>query len=748
MSTQLPKTVIALVTAGHNSVIKKLLEQLANKHTFEFIFVETIEAANKEIKKCLYGLFIIEVIDKSSFINSLAILKKNKKLLSGNHMKVGSFNHMENIKVENSLKKSGVDDFFDLFINPKSFSFKLDFWFKTLRKKNISLNSNDSSAVHVGSGARGGNGEDPKRKRYEVVVVPALDLENDIWLCVDPADCKNILRRWLVKLVGPSPYTGKWEQDNLKKNRNVSVWKFIFEKEHKLLFIEGQGHWCSEGTKPDYDWNENKWIFSGAAPSLFWEGETADYDYKFQYNNGALHLAANSMFAETKKDSIHSTFDKDFQFGGEQAQAETAESVKGSTESISSNMRGESSSSAEELGHLEGSIDALGEGFDDIKGKIKSGTDNLGTGQMSNKSKFQESAKKDMQGKMSGGDNSASSHMSNKSEYQEKTDKDMQGKMDGGDNLGPSHMSNDNQYRETAQKDMQGKMDGGDNLGPSHMSNDNQYRETAQKDMQGKIKGKDADSTKKGSGLIGKKDQRDDVFQGIVGKGKDRAKSAGNEMNSETDDKNQKSKSNDRDGSIEYMEDILAPKVYAKSSDTKKRKEGTSDYQQTKGYEFEDEDEDSAPKDKGTIYDDFDPEASVAAEAQPEQISETQIKEMTESGEVKIVIEKKNGDDVVQYVGGLEDMFEPELVVTIPKNKFKHKENVSVYMLIKYQDNKVSMTMNGVVNEVEEDENPDKEILLVELQDYDAEKIELFMELYLKRQENIQKFLDLAKGVA
>jgi hypothetical protein len=280
MSGDFPKKILALFAPGQNSVLKRLVNQLGGKHSFEFVFLETAEDATKAIRECPYGLFICEVEDKKSLALSVGVLKKNKKILKGSHIKVGSFNHLKNPNVEKGLKMVGVDDFFDIYINPKSFSFKLDFWFKILKpltqafagSDDVKSFSNDQggagaegatevNTVPAGSYAASGDKPSLKRKRNEVVKVGPIENENDMWLTTSDEDCKNVLRRWLVKLDGPSGNSGRWEQEVLKNNRTQTVWKFVFnDEEMKEMFVEGDGHWCFDGVKPEFDWNEKKWF--------------------------------------------------------------------------------------------------------------------------------------------------------------------------------------------------------------------------------------------------------------------------------------------------------------------------------------------------------------------------------------------------------------------------------------------------------------------------------------------------------
>lgn len=855
MSGDFPKKILALVAPGQNSVLKRLVNQLGGKHSFEFVFLETVEDATKSIRECPYGLFICEVEDKKSLALSVGVLKKNKKILKGTHIKVGSFNHLKNPNVEKGLKKVGVYDFFDIYINPKSFSFKLDFWFKTLKpltqaaagSDDVKSFSNDQAgegaqrAIEVnpgaeGSGAAGGDKPSLKRKRNEVVKVGPIENENDMWLTTSDDDCKNVLRRWLVKLVGPSGNSGRWEQEVLKNNRTQTVWKFIFnDDEIKEMFVEGNGHWCFDGVKPEFDWNEKKWVFTGATPSLFFEGDSEEYDYRFKYDKGALCLADNSLFAETKKEFIEKTLEDTQTFDKDAAEAESESNVKGNHTEIDKNMKGDvsgdsqvsahmegqGSSGRDEGGHMKGAqkdnsdvgghMEGANKDNGDVGGHMEGATkDNSDQGgSIGGKNEYREDAKGDMDGSTDGTDDLAPGKYSNQQNHKEAAAKGMDGKQKGSDQLGPNHYSNESLYHEDAKGGMDGDVGGADNLGKKHYSNkestsgqeygangpmsgkkksDEDQGETHYSNQASQSKEAGEDPKYENGNLIGRKIEKESSdYDGSVGAGAsssknknqdgvtedylakhkaEKAREAAEAEASYNEDiaYNKEAKAGDKENQFDFgadkkwgknkredkmadMEDILSEKKYKESdsSYTEDEEQRAEYHSKKRGYDFE-TGEGASPTD--AINDEFDPAAANESSAPVEYFgpSEDEFKEMIAQSEIKIFVEHKD-DETTKRMATFEDMYEPELVLGIPKGVVKTEDQVNIYMLIKYLDQKVSMTIAGKVIEVEESDETN-ELIVVEVDNFNDERLKQFMDIYQQRQENIQKFMGLAKGVA
>lgn len=808
MSNDLSKKIIALGATDQNSAIKRLVKQMADKHDFDFVFVDSSESAGNALKELPCGILICEVTDKKSLSLAVNTLKKNKKILSRNHIKVGSFNHLKNPQVEKGLKKLAVDDFFDIYINSKSFAYKLDFWFKTLKPLNAnssdgdsdvktfskSNKNEDSSSSGLTKNVKGLNGkkerdQKPKltRRKSEVLNVDQLDNDNDMWLLEKSEDCKNILRRWLIKLAGPPANTGKWEQQVLNHNRVKSVWKFIFnDDKFKDMFNRGEGLWCFDGGKPEFDWNEKKWIFSGSGPSLFYENtdENENYSYRFQFDNGVLLLAKNSSYAQAKKHLIEQATSEAKQFSADKLTEDAQKNIKNNNELDSGNLRGDVTGQDNIDGHMYGvgSTDRKDSGFlsgeigdevlndQNLEGSVsdKSSIDNYMRGSANSSTDIDEymegetSDSSDLGGNYSGATNETESidtTMGGKNNFKE----DIKGRIEGGRHSGRNHKGNDslsgsNDYYEEIDGEMDGSVDGTDNLGPSHYGVEKQFNERPNN----KLKGRHANSANLGDNYyeddinLERKEDSRELQSNLIGRKVEKDEEDNFDPQKTIDQKiqtNEKRSSgpegevDPRQNKMNRIDELVSLKKY--KNDESKDSEGkgyfTAKNKANRGYVF-----DSDTNFVSVLSVDKNAEEIDVDDMQFEKaFSEEELEKMVADSELKIIIEKTDSDNS-KRMAGFEDLYETEITLSVEKDYTDVDKEVQIFLFVNYLNEKISLNLEGTVIEVENSDDPSdlKQTLIIEIHNYDSGKLEAFMQIYFKRQQNIQKFISLTKGVA
>jgi hypothetical protein len=130
---------------------------------------------------------------------------------------------------------------------------------------------------------------------------------------------KKVLRRWLIKLIGPGPAAGHWSEVENKNDSKSTYWRFIPHADWDD-FIHDEGHWYFCGTKPEFDHNEKKWNFSGDFPALFFKSGD-EYHYRFKFDAGVLKVATTSDFAEAMRDEIERSFSEEVDIKGDEEMA-------------------------------------------------------------------------------------------------------------------------------------------------------------------------------------------------------------------------------------------------------------------------------------------------------------------------------------------------------------------------------------------------------------------------------------------
>ncbi|WPU65783.1 hypothetical protein [Peredibacter starrii] len=259
-------------------------------------FVSTIPA----------GLIISSLCDKNDLVQIASFMKIVKKVAKDTAIKMVVINFSGDKQFEKAVAKLGIQDLVEPAINAKAFKFKLDFWMKSLNVQ-IKNNPNANAQKNVKS-AEAAKAQDKKVDNSAPTWLEPLDLEDDIWIVSNETDCKKILSKWLIKLTGPGPYVGQWNdvQNNL--------WRFEIKGADKDMYVPGSGHWYFHGdVKPDFVWKENVWLITGDSFDLFYkDGDKVFSRLKCKDKN--FTVCKNSLYAKTKEQVIKESFDKDMVF--------------------------------------------------------------------------------------------------------------------------------------------------------------------------------------------------------------------------------------------------------------------------------------------------------------------------------------------------------------------------------------------------------------------------------------------------
>lgn len=345
------------------------------------------------------------------------IMKKAKDL----PLKVAVVNFCGNKQFEMALQKLGILDIIDPSVTPKALKFKLNLW-----TKNLTATSNKSSfQMKSLKSSETQKANEKKVVESNSTFLPAMKTPDDIWIHQKEFECKKILGRWLIRLMGPSPYVAQW----VEVENKPGVWKFEFREGQRTDFLSGSGNWFFKGDqKPDFNWKENIWYFSGENVDLFYFDE--EVFPRIQLKNRQLAICENSQAAVAKESVIRDSFDKDLVFkkdverlsnlegeggtdeiDGSTQLAEGGKSAKNEAEEIQGKLKGKSETTSQEgyLKSKDGKSESTGEDsqkalskdnkpsesprFHNLHGKGK--TDQLNQSELKNKKVDEETSEAD-----------------------------------------------------------------------------------------------------------------------------------------------------------------------------------------------------------------------------------------------------------------------------------------------------------------------------------------------------------------
>lgn len=251
------------------------------------------------------GLVITSLMDKNDLVQVATLMKSVKKSAQQTAVKVVVINFSGDKQFEKAIAKLGIQDMVEPGVNTKALKFKLDFWMKSL---NAQIKNNPVANLATKTVDNSKSVEKKNIENQGPTWSEPLELEDDIWILKQDNDCKKILSKWLIRLLGPSPYVGQWTE--LKNN----LWRFDIKEEDKDLYVPGKGAWFFHGEqKPDFVWKENLWLISGESFDLFYKDEDQVFS-RLKSKDKNLTICKNSLFAKTKEQIIIESCDKELVF--------------------------------------------------------------------------------------------------------------------------------------------------------------------------------------------------------------------------------------------------------------------------------------------------------------------------------------------------------------------------------------------------------------------------------------------------
>lgn len=248
-------------------------------------------------------LILACVRSKEDLTKVLNFLKLSRKLLKDSNIKVSVLNYLQNKKVENAFMKLGCQEVLDPSLKSKPLKFKMDFWKKALAVGvNKRLQEQNKTVKDTKTEKEAAQKEVPQIKWGE-----SLKVVDDMWITKAPQDTKRILNRWMIKIMGPSPFVAQWVEVDGQKG----LWQFVFKDGIREDFQMADGDWFFRGEqKPDFVWKENIWLISGQKFQLFYqEDETVVARFRTHQEN--LEITKNSNYALSREKIIIESFDQE-----------------------------------------------------------------------------------------------------------------------------------------------------------------------------------------------------------------------------------------------------------------------------------------------------------------------------------------------------------------------------------------------------------------------------------------------------
>ena len=263
------------------------------------------------------------------------ILKAQRKLIKKGLVKPACIIGIRNKKIETVLGKYGCADLLELDTKAKTVTFKLEFWSKPIKTLLDKIEKEDELRNKIKDHAN--EKEAAGSEKGDFISEKPLQLRSDFWIVKHRNDHKKILKRWLIKVLGPSPAIGKWHELQAQRQSQSAqtTWKYVLNNPDETSFVLDEGAWFFSGNKPEFDWKSKRWSFSADAPHLYFYEKGGEIHSRFKHENTQVHISENSEFALMREDIILESCHTNRNFDGDSAEGEES-SGKSSTEDLGS----------------------------------------------------------------------------------------------------------------------------------------------------------------------------------------------------------------------------------------------------------------------------------------------------------------------------------------------------------------------------------------------------------------------------
>ncbi len=668
-----------------SDLIKSLKVIFQHKTDVEVHSISGVQAALKF--ENFTGVFLFKVRNKKDLQDAVIILKKHKQYIQKGYLKPACILYVKNQRVEQILRKYSCRDFVDRGIAPKSFSFKIDFWFKGILK----LVEKDSRVSFKNNKSETGQAEELTKEAI-VNSRPPLEINEDFWLQKAKNQPKKVLGKWIAKIQGPSSFVVSWTEVE-GDDENENCWKLVARSKAGEDFVFSEGSWYFSGeAKPDFNWKENKWVFTGKYINLFYKAEDR-CDYRFYTKNEILYVTKDSNIALNWENNVVQTFEGEYSFDRNNDKQKEEANLEGEKDQ-GSYLKGKNQKEHRK-GPLKGKLEDAEQSIEDLLSKSGFEVD---ADDLKGSSNFTDDEIDDLDG--------------------ESNTENLDGLMRS--ELTPLEKKSKNNNNANEADEIDGNLSG--KLSSQEKNQEEKQKESNVDDIDGNLRNelqplkplqKNNDSNKEftesDNGPLDGKSTTDDID------GRLRSPNLQKEKQKKTSDYQSKQASTAEDAIDDFanalqkkLENAVNPKLSPSKQSSKEKNQSHS----------------------GDNFFDHYKEAD-------------ELNLNLESGEVETYISFKGKQQ--KYEVNFDELYEDEAVFKTNEDIFNAKDLIHAHVILTYGGKSIVLEFDGEISHIEKDEIT---CLYIKATNLDAREYEKFVSLYQERQEHIVNFFSHAKGVA
>jgi hypothetical protein len=305
------------------------------------------------------GIIVSSINSKEDILKLAELTKKFKNVVTDGKFKFVAVNFNGKKEFDVALSRLGVVDLVSGTVNAKILRSKLEHW-----KKGLQTENKTTSNTVVSKTTAAPKETQTQSSTKNIQWVAPLSIDDDIWLVKDRYDCKQLMGKWLLKLMGPGPFVAQW---NAVKG-DKKLWRFDIKDEHKEYFLQTNETWYFRGDqRPEFVWQENLWMFNGKNVGLYIT-VNGEQEFRFLVEDKFLLITENSITARTKEQLILESFDKELLVKNEEKASGKDKTFEQDTHL--QDLKGKSSTDHISQSYLTGGIHQSEGSKDNLQGSI------------------------------------------------------------------------------------------------------------------------------------------------------------------------------------------------------------------------------------------------------------------------------------------------------------------------------------------------------------------------------------------
>lgn len=283
------------------TAISSIRDLLARDQTLKLFDCNNNLQVISLIQKIGGGIVLTHAKDEVTANRIIALMRAIKSNVKNGTVRVVMTTASRDANAVHYFEKQGVSDVMIEPVGLKSFEHKFRRHQKLLATR-VNTKKSEEAAAQAAE-AKGASEEKAKAAQKPSVKVQFGDpmkIKSEFWITKN-GGARKIMGRWMIKLTGPAPNTGRWTDTESSTGDGHSgdrVWKWTPTDPTKDKFHKEEGYWIFQGHKPEF--SIDIWSFVGKNPFLgfYVGGNPIGEKVKVDPATGDLVIAKDSKAAE------------------------------------------------------------------------------------------------------------------------------------------------------------------------------------------------------------------------------------------------------------------------------------------------------------------------------------------------------------------------------------------------------------------------------------------------------------------